>query len=167
MVVSYGGAKYEVISSNPLTILKNKEVIGCKDLKKLGFLTLEQFSKFLIMLSQKRAPPCYLTEPYLRQLICQNLLINDLAIPYPTTKQMIKGLNYAIVKSNDTLGILKLLTKIATANRCTYVQMDHETKVDKQKLKNVLTYVSGPYGDLSKSRVSTIPLAYSLVLSCL
>ena len=166
IAVNFAKQKYYVLEEATTQVYNfRKERLSAEDLKKTGFKTKEEFANFLRMLHLKTQPIQYYDERAFRNLVRDNLMQGAYAISYESTKELIKRVNYKILRLNDVNGTLKTLVKIMQTHKLVFktIQFPHN-KTKKDFSKGILTYLSPPYGNLEKEVLKTIPLCFELVI---
>ena len=107
--------------------------------------------------------PLFHTKTSFEELLIANLKMKDIKLSKGNMAELTKGINISTIKINDTSLQLKYLSDIAEKHKLSFkkVSFPLERKYD---FKKVERYVKEPFGSLSKTTCSTIPLLIKHVL---
>jgi len=181
-VILFKNKKYYLRNIDHTTEIydSEKNLLSLQKIKKIGFLSKQQFISFLGKISKKDSA-VFLDEKSFIALIEENLIQEKYTLNENRIKLMLnqaKGLNYKIVKVKDIKNVLAVLTKFKTLNvlEYNYKQINLgkklasylvEKKIPKTVEQKIAPYLNGSYGTLTTKGFKCIPLLIPIILNLL
>lgn len=169
ILVSYKGHKYYIEQETQQVFDFKKQLISLKQCKEIGFETISQMFNYL-SLHLKSQKIRFLDKKIFCKILSQNLKSNDILFPPYFYEDKLKGLNYSIIKIEDTSKILSILVKLKEDLRMEFVQEIiclKNLKIEKKDLKRIEKYISPPFGQYNKTNAKTIPFLIDKVINSL
>ena len=165
--VKLGKFSYLISLQDPGVILKeNYEEFSQKEIKKDTGFELGEFYKILCKILDFKNTNKNLTldKTYMINILQENFLNQGFKLSEPECLLLLKGINYAILKSSDVTGICKVLEKIRMNNlHLSYRKLQIQKLLTRVDFGNLGVYLREPFGSIDDCIVKTIPLMVPII----